>query len=104
MTPSLRTLILVAIVCASLVPVTLLRSVHPEPNASQTTRHCRRIFLLKAATPTSTALPLKDTRVDVAITGVIADVTVRQIYENRGQRPLHARYVFPARRAPPSTA
>src|SRR5262249_36631916 len=35
-------------------------------------------------------------RVDVAISGVIADVTVRQIYENRGQRPLHARYVFPA--------
>ena len=33
---------------------------------------------------------------DVAITGVIADVTVRQVYENRGQRPLHARYVFPA--------
>jgi Ca-activated chloride channel homolog len=41
-------------------------------------------------------LPLKDTRVDVAITGVIADVTVRQLYENRGERPLHARYVFPA--------
>ena len=41
-------------------------------------------------------LPLKDTRVDVAISGVIADVTVRQIYENRGERPLHARYVFPA--------
>ena len=33
---------------------------------------------------------------DVAIAGVIADVTVRQVYENRGQRPLHARYIFPA--------
>jgi Ca-activated chloride channel family protein len=41
-------------------------------------------------------LPLKDTRVDVAITGVIADVTVRQVYENLGTRPIHARYVFPA--------
>ena len=39
---------------------------------------------------------MKDTHVDVAITGVIADITVRQVYENRGQRPLHARYVFPA--------
>src|SRR4029079_10867071 len=29
-------------------------------------------------------------------TGVIADVTVRQVYENRGTRPIHARYVFPA--------
>jgi Ca-activated chloride channel family protein len=27
---------------------------------------------------------------------VIADVTVRQVYENRGTRPIHARYVFPA--------
>jgi len=41
-------------------------------------------------------LPLKDTQVDVAIAGVIADVTVRQVYENRGTRPIHARYVFPA--------
>src|SRR5262245_41816015 len=46
--------------------------------------------------PAVDRLPLKDTRVDVAISGVIADVSVRQIYENRGQRPLHARYVFPA--------
>ena len=30
------------------------------------------------------------------MSGVIADVTVRQIYENQGSRPLHARYVFPA--------
>ena len=50
----------------------------------------------KTAIPAIDRLPLKDTRVDVAITGVIADVTVRQVYENRGQRPLHARYVFPA--------
>jgi Ca-activated chloride channel homolog len=41
-------------------------------------------------------LPLKDTRVDVAIAGVIADVTVRQLYENQGTRPIHARYIFPA--------
>jgi Ca-activated chloride channel family protein len=27
---------------------------------------------------------------------VIADVTVRQVYENRGTRPIHARYIFPA--------
>jgi Ca-activated chloride channel family protein len=41
-------------------------------------------------------LPLKQTRVEVAISGVIADVIVRQVYENRGQRPIHVRYVFPA--------
>jgi Ca-activated chloride channel family protein len=53
-------------------------------------------FLVEGGDPTIDRLPLKDTRVDVAIVGVIADVTVRQVYENRGTRPLHARYVFPA--------
>ena len=41
-------------------------------------------------------LPLKDTRVDVNVSGIIADVTVRQTYCNEGSRPIHARYVFPA--------
>jgi len=53
-------------------------------------------FLVEGGDPSVDRLPLKDTHVDVAISGVIADVTVRQMYENRGQRPLHARYVFPA--------
>jgi Ca-activated chloride channel family protein len=53
-------------------------------------------FFVEGGDPDLDRLPLKDTRVDVAIAGVIADVTVRQVYENRGQRPLHARYVFPA--------
>jgi Ca-activated chloride channel homolog len=41
-------------------------------------------------------LPLKDTNVKIDVSGVIADVTVRQIYRNEGQRPINARYVFPA--------
>jgi Ca-activated chloride channel family protein len=53
-------------------------------------------FFVEGGDPAIDRLPLKDTRVDVAIAGVIADVTVRQLYENRGTRPIHARYVFPA--------
>jgi Ca-activated chloride channel family protein len=53
-------------------------------------------FFVEDGDPAIDRLPLKDTRVDVAISGVIADVTVRQIYENRGTRPIHARYIFPA--------
>ena len=53
-------------------------------------------FFVEGGDPAVDRLPLKDTRVDVAIAGVIADVTVRQIYENRGTRPIHARYIFPA--------
>jgi Ca-activated chloride channel family protein len=41
-------------------------------------------------------LPLKDTRVDIAVSGVIADVQVLQTYRNEGSRPINASYVFPA--------
>lgn len=46
--------------------------------------------------PTLDQLPLKDTRVDIAISGVIADVSVSQTYSNEGSRPINARYIFPA--------
>lgn len=41
-------------------------------------------------------LPLKATNVEVAVSGVIADVRVTQTYRNEGQRPINASYVFPA--------
>ena len=41
-------------------------------------------------------LPLKDTRVEIAVSGVIADVKVVQTYSNEGSRPINATYVFPA--------
>ncbi len=41
-------------------------------------------------------LPLKDTKVEVSISGVIADVKVVQTYRNEGSRSINATYVFPA--------
>ncbi|CAN5362287.1 VIT domain-containing protein [soil metagenome] len=41
-------------------------------------------------------LPLKDTRVDISVSGVIADVRVVQTYRNEGSRPFNATYMFPA--------
>src|SRR5262245_11682686 len=41
-------------------------------------------------------LPLKDTQVQINVSGVIADVKVLQTYRNEGMRPINARYVFPA--------
>lgn len=41
-------------------------------------------------------LPLKSTSADVNIAGVIADVTVSQVYKNEGRNPIEAIYVFPA--------
>jgi Ca-activated chloride channel homolog len=46
--------------------------------------------------PNVDRLPLKDTNVEVAISGVIADVRVTQLYRNEGSRPINASYVFPA--------
>lgn len=46
--------------------------------------------------PAVDQLPLKDTRVDIAVSGVIADVKVTQTYVNEGKRPINATYVFPA--------
>jgi Ca-activated chloride channel family protein len=40
--------------------------------------------------------PLKETDVEVNISGVIADVHIKQTYSNDGTRPLNARYIFPA--------
>ncbi|MGZ5196294.1 MAG: VIT and vWA domain-containing protein, partial [Ramlibacter sp.] len=52
-------------------------------------------FFVKSDDPALDRLPLKSTRVDVRISGVIADVTVTQQYRNEGQRAIEARYVFP---------
>src|SRR5215204_6927573 len=46
--------------------------------------------------PSVDHLPLKDTRVEISVSGVIADVKVRQVYRNEGSRPINASYVFPA--------
>jgi len=46
--------------------------------------------------PSIDRLPLKDTRVEISISGVIADVKVVQTYRNEGVRPINASYVFPA--------
>lgn len=43
-------------------------------------------------------LPLLMTRVNADIAGVIADVTLTQVYQNRGSKPIEAVYVFPVTR------
>ncbi len=40
-------------------------------------------------------LPLQSTKASVNIAGVIADVTITQVYKNDGKKPLEAIYVFP---------
>jgi Ca-activated chloride channel family protein len=44
----------------------------------------------------SERLPLKSTSARISISGVIAQVEVAQVYQNRGDKPIEAVYVFPA--------
>ncbi|MCP3869331.1 MAG: VWA domain-containing protein [Gammaproteobacteria bacterium] len=44
---------------------------------------------------TAEQFPLESTSADVTISGVIATVTVQQVYRNRGIHPLEAVYIFP---------
>ena len=83
---------LVLIFCAILTPLDALAQSDRAANDKTLSPY----FFVEGGDPAIDRLPLKDTRVEVAIAGVIADVTVRQLYENRGTRPIHARYVFPA--------
>ncbi len=53
-------------------------------------------FFVESDNPSVDAMPLLSTTADVNILGVIADVTVRQVYKNNGSKPLEAIYVFPA--------
>src|SRR5262245_23733986 len=52
-------------------------------------------FLLTTKNAQADALPLKDTRADVSIAGVVAHVHVTQLYANASRTPLEAIYIFP---------
>jgi Ca-activated chloride channel family protein len=53
-------------------------------------------FFVSSGDPAIDRMPLKSTSANVTITGVIADVTVSQVYKNEGKKTLEAVYVFPA--------
>jgi Ca-activated chloride channel family protein len=53
-------------------------------------------FFVKSDDPLIDQLPLKATSALVNISGVIADVTVTQVYKNEGMKAIEAIYIFPA--------
>jgi len=52
-------------------------------------------FFVLSDDPAVDRMPLKSTRADVSIAGVIADVQVSQVYRNDGDSVLEAIYIFP---------
>ncbi|MCE5334816.1 MAG: VWA domain-containing protein [Desulfobacteraceae bacterium] len=53
-------------------------------------------FFVQSSDPDLDQLPLKSTSAAVNISGIIADVSVTQVYKNEGKKALEAVYVFPA--------
>lgn len=53
-------------------------------------------FFIENGDPSVDRLPLKETDTVINISGVIAEVTITQVYQNNGERPINARYIFPA--------
>jgi Ca-activated chloride channel homolog len=53
-------------------------------------------FYVAGGNPDTERLPLKETRAEVNIAGVIAGVRVHQVFENGAGKPIEAVYVFPA--------
>ena len=53
-------------------------------------------FFVQSEDGATDQLPLKSTGADVNIAGVIADVHVTQVYENKGKSTIEAIYIFPA--------
>src|SRR5499433_4429379 len=85
-------LCLLLLVCAASTSCTSAQAQNPHPPEDKT---LSPYFFVKGD-PSVDHLPLKDTRVEISVSGVIADVKVRQIYRNEGSRPINASYVFPA--------
>ncbi len=69
-----------------------LKADEAKPEADQT---LAPYFFVESGDPSLDPLPLKSTQVEATVSGVIAEVVVRQAYRNEGARPIEARYVFP---------
>ncbi len=68
----------------------------PAPQGESDDKTLSPYFFVKSDDSTVDQLPLKSTSANVNIAGVIADVTVAQVYKNEGKKALEAIYVFPA--------
>ena len=70
----------------------------PEVNVKKTDdlKSLSPYFLILSKENKLEQFPLLSTRADVNIAGVIADVTITQTYKNDGEKPIEAKYVFPA--------
>jgi Ca-activated chloride channel homolog len=82
-------------ILALLCMLALLPRPVPAADDAKADRTLSPYFFVHSDDPQVDRLPLKDTQVEIAVAGVIADVKVTQRYRNDGTRPIEAEYVFP---------
>ena len=87
-----KTLRLAVVLTAATLTLTLTAAAQTDPGPDKT---LSPYFFVKGD-PGVDRLPLKETAVDIRVSGVISDVRVKQVYANDGTRPINATYVFPA--------
>jgi Ca-activated chloride channel family protein len=95
MLTSRNRLALLVVLAAALLQAAAPGAALARSDAASAGRTESPYFFVNSDAPGVDRLPLKDTHVDVRVVGVIADVTVTQLYRNEGARPIEARYVFP---------
>src|SRR5437016_5826072 len=84
-----------AIGVALLIAAVTVPAVRAEEADAPAEKKLAPYFFVVNGDPSIAQVPLKAKHMDVAVSGVVADVRVTQVYHNRGTRPITARYVFP---------
>lgn len=85
----------IALTLALTGPVQATRDLKIEGQEDSGDKTLSPYFWVKSDDPKTDRLPLKLTRAEVNIAGVIAEVTVTQVYKNEGKNTIEAIYVFP---------
>jgi Ca-activated chloride channel family protein len=85
----------ICLVLIAIAGVSASASAQTQDDKTQPDKTLSPYFVVQGD-PSVDRLPLKDTRVEIAVSGVIADVKVVQTYRNEGSRPINASYIFPA--------
>ena len=82
------------VIIVTVITFSLITLAAAEEN--QDDRTLSPYFFIEDGDSSVDKFPLKETDVTVNISGVIADVVIKQKYYNGGTRPINARYIFPA--------
>ena len=80
----------------AITAISLLTNVIYSQQQDENSKTLSPYFIVYSNDVGTDQLPLKSTSADVNIVGVIADVTINQVYKNEGKNALEAVYTFPA--------